>query len=82
MKVLKTISLFDGKVLRAKFTVEKHSSGGFIATLWFQDHGPEEDREVYVYKTESAAHISMLEMVLAETLQYSNLKIKTTRGAA
>jgi len=75
--MLNRISLFNGKVLRAKFTVEERQDGMFIATQWLPDCGAEEDRDVQEFETYSAARSKMFENALHISVYCSNLRISS-----
>ena len=74
----KVIKLYlDNKLLKAKFTVEEINGHKFIATQWIPDHCLEEDRDVEEFETYSTALARMHEMALYETLNWSDLVLKT-----
>lgn len=68
------LQLLDGKVLRAKFTVEERADGIFISTEWRPENGYEEDRLVEEFETYSGALCHMYEQALNEALCWTNLK--------
>lgn len=70
--------LYDGKMLRAKFTVEERADGMFLSTTWLPDWGSEVDRNVEEFETYSAALADMYENALIESCALGNLNQRDT----
>lgn len=70
------LSIFNGKELQVKFTVEEREDGVFIATAWYPDLCLEVDRYVATFETYSGALVHLYDDALKYALERTELKIE------